>query len=394
MNFSKLAVLSLIFAALNLHAESRLSVVGTAGKTSITVNSFTGSNPQIAKVLTDTLVNDLNINGKFDVKSLGNSAAIFTGTFTTSGGNVTAQGRLSLRGQEVLNKTVTGVSDPAKARRIAHQFADEISRVVNKEPGIASTRVAFVSKKTGSKEIYVMDYDGYNATRLTSDRVICGSPAISKDATRVAYTSYKSGYPDVYVQDIKGGKRIRVAGFGGLNSGAAFAPGGGDLALTLSKDGNPELYVCSASGGGFTRLTETRGAEACPTWSTDGSKIAYAFDGPGLPQIYVIGSGGGTGKALTNSGYNTEPSWAPVTGFIAFTRRAGEGFNIMAMNSNGSELTTYGSGERPSWAPNGRHLLYARSGGLYILDVGTGRSIQLRQDLGNCSEPSWSGLIQ
>ena len=393
-NILKISICLLLISALTVRAESRLSVVKIADRTSITVNSFTGGSPQIAKILTDTLINDLNINGKFDVKTLGNSEAIFTGSFTASGKSVTAQGQVSVRGQNVLTETASGEADPGKVRRVAHKLADAIVQKLKNEPGIASTRIAFVSKKSGSKEIYVMDYDGYNAVRLTSDRVICGSPSISKDGTQVAYTSYKSGYPDVYVQNIKGGARTRVAAFGGLNSGAAFAPGGGELALTLSKDGNLELYTCSASGGGFSRLTETRGAEACPTWSPDGSKIAYAFDGPGLPQIYVIGSGGGTGRALTKSSYSTEPSWAPVTGFIAFTRRAGNSFNIMAMNGDGSEVTTYTSGERPSWAPDGRHLVFFRSGGLYILDVSSGRSIQLRQDLGSCSEPSWSGAIQ
>ena len=393
-NIFKISLCLLFISALSVRAESRLSVVKTANKTSITVNSFTGSNPQIAKILTDTLINDLNINGLFDIKTLGNSEAIFTGSCTVSGKSVTAQGNVSVRGQSVLSESAIGDADPGKVRRVAHKLADAIVQKLKNEPGIASTKVAFVSRKTGSKEIYVMDYDGYNAVRLTNDRAICGSPAMSRDGSKIAFTSYKSGFPDVYVQSIKGGTRTRVAAFGGLNSGAAFSPDGGELALTLSKDGNPELYTCSAGGGGFSRLTETRGAEACPTWSPDGSKIAYAFDGPGLPQIYVIGSGGGTGRALTNSGYNTEPSWAPVTGFIAFTRRAGDGFNILAMNSDGSQVTTYALGERPSWSPDGRHLIYARSGGLYILDVGSGRSIQLRSDLGNCSEPSWSGLIQ
>jgi TolB protein len=394
MKISKLSLFILLISTCIVSAESRLSVIGKAGTTSITVNPFTGSNSQAAKVLTDTLINDLNINGRFDVKTIGNSQAIFTGTVSGAGNSVTATGRLTLRGQSVMEKTVTGSGEGGKLRRLAHQLADEISEKVHNEPGIASTRIAFVSKKSGTKEIYVMDYDGYNGTRLTNDRVICGSPAVSRDATKVAYTSYKSGYPDVYVQNLKGGTRTRVASFAGLNSGAAFSPDGGELALTVSKDGNPELYTCSAGGGGFNRLTETRGAEACPAWSQDGSKIAYAFDGPGLPQIYVINSSGGNGRALTNSGYNTEPSWAPVTGFIAFTRRTGNGFNIMAMNIDGSEIKTYTSGERPSWGPDGRHLIYARGGGLYILDVASGRSIQLRQDLGNCSEPSWSGSIQ
>ena len=46
---------------------------------------------------------------------------------------------------------------------MAHQFADEIiSRLGGGINGIAETKIYFVSSRTGSKEIWVMDYDGQN----------------------------------------------------------------------------------------------------------------------------------------------------------------------------------------------------------------------------------------
>ncbi|MBV9464456.1 MAG: PD40 domain-containing protein, partial [Verrucomicrobiae bacterium] len=172
------------------------------------------------------------------------------------------------------------------------------------------------------------------------------------------------------------------------------SPEGGELALTLSKDGNPELYTCSRGGGGFNRLTRTRGAESGPSWSPDGSKIVYSYDGNGLPQIYVTSAGGGGASQLTRGGYNTEPTWAPRSALIAYSQRSGGGFNIMAMNPDGSGITTYTTGEHPSWGPDGRHLVFARSGTVYLLDVLTGHSTPIRGDLGDCSEPSWSGTVR
>jgi TolB protein len=233
--FLSVALAVLVFSS--AQAESRLSVVKQAGKTSIVVNPFAGD-AQAAKILTDTLINDLNINGRFDVRNIGQGEAVFSGSVKVSGGTATAEGRLSLRGQNVMSQTVSGSSNSQQIRRLAHQLADDIVEKVTGEPGIASSRIAFISRKSGSKEVYVMDYDGANAFRLTSDRVICGSPSLSRDGKRVAYTSYKEGYPDVYVHDIDRKTRKRVAAFGGLNSGASFSPDGGELALTLSKDGN------------------------------------------------------------------------------------------------------------------------------------------------------------
>ena len=77
------------------------------------------------------------------------------------------------------------------ARTIAHRFADAIiTRLGGGINGIAETKIYFVSSRTGSKEIWVMDYDGENQHQITHLGTISLSPRISPDNSRVAFAHW------------------------------------------------------------------------------------------------------------------------------------------------------------------------------------------------------------
>src|SRR5208283_1822835 len=96
-------------------------------------------------------------------------------------------------GTRMSSKDYFGNDDTA--RRMIHAFADEIVSRYTGEKGIARTRIAYVSDKTGNKELYVMDYDGQNTMRITADRSICLSPAWSPDGKVLTYVSYRDRNP-------------------------------------------------------------------------------------------------------------------------------------------------------------------------------------------------------
>jgi TolB protein len=133
-------------------------------------------------------------------------------------------------------------------RRMVHTFADEIVSRYTGEKGIARSRIAYVSDKTRSKELYIMDYDGQNAIRITADRSICLSPAWSPDGKVLAYVSYRDKNPDIYGLDMETGKRWKMSGNEGLNISPAWSPDGKRLALAMSKDGGAEIYTMSRNG--------------------------------------------------------------------------------------------------------------------------------------------------
>ena len=69
---------------------------------------------------------------------------------------------------QVLGKQYNEVASEDMARTVAHRFADEIiDRLGGGINGIAETKIYFVSSRSGSKEIWVMDYDGQNQHPVT-----------------------------------------------------------------------------------------------------------------------------------------------------------------------------------------------------------------------------------
>ena len=343
--------------------------------------AFAGIGGSDGAAASKVVQNDLTLAGWFALVQP--AAATFTVSGAAAGGVL--QGTVKKGAETILSK-----SYPGSPRTAAHHFVDDVVQTLTGHKGIASSTLAFVSNRSGRKEIYLADYDGANGRQLTHDNALSVSPALSPDGRRLAYTGYQFGYADIYVIDLSTGSRVRLVKFPGTNSGARFSPDGGQLACTVSKDGNPELYVVGM-GGGARRLTRTRGSESCPAWSPDGSEIIYASDEAGAPQLYRIGAGGGSGRLLpTGFGYCTEPSWSPDGQHLAFNVRSGGGFAVAVMDLNGGSARIVAQGENPVWGADSRHLVYSTGGTISLLDVPTGKSVAVVSGLGKVSEPSWS----
>src|SRR5262249_37712800 len=72
------------------------------------------------------------------------------------------------------------------ARLIAHRFADEIiARIGGGIPGVAESKIVFISTRSGHKEVWTMDYDGQGQKQLTHLGSLALSPRISPDRTRL-----------------------------------------------------------------------------------------------------------------------------------------------------------------------------------------------------------------
>ncbi len=372
-----------LFASALFAAEPPIITISKNDTLSLAVQPLAGPDGAAA---TRLLQSDLALSGYF-------SFAPTTGAAFIAGGD-SSGGGLDGRVTDHSGKVVVARSYSGSARDKVHAFADDIIETLTGNRGFLQGKVAFVATASGRKEIYIADADGSNRFQLTRDNAISVGPRLSPDGRELVYTGYQSGYADVYKIELGNGSRQRIMKFPGTNTGAVFSPDGRRLAVTLSKDGQTEIYVTGADGGGARRLTRTPGVKSCPTWSPDGGEIVYSAQEGGSPHLYrVSAEGGGAREIPTNQGYCTEPNWSPDGKKIAFNVREGGAFQIAVLDlGNGSSrvVTSGGDAEAPYWAADSRHLVYAQSGGLYMLDAQTGRKTKLIDGLGKISEPSIS----
>ncbi len=377
----KLQFAALLASTLFVHAdESPVITVSKSDKLPIAISAFSGPEQQSAE---KTLRNDLVLSGYFNIVSAEKAQFIAGGIASSDSleGKVTDHG-----GKTALAKNFQGAG-----KSKVHRFADEIVETLTGNRGIASTRIAFVTNRSGQKEIYTAEADGGNVVQLTHDRAISVGPRLSSDGRRLLYTGYQSGYADVYAIDIASGSRERIMKYPGTNTGATFSPDGGRIAVTLSKDGNPELYITNGEGGSPRRLTHTSGVESSPAWSPDGAELIYSYDEHGSPQLYRIAAGGGEPHAIsTGHTYNTEPNWSPDGKKLAFNVREGGSFQVAIHELSGGRTRIVGEGQDPVWGADSRHLIFATGGALILLDAQTGQRTTLVSGLGKISEPTWS----
>jgi TolB protein len=287
----------------------------------------------------------------------------------------------------------------SEARRLAHKIADEVVYQFTGEPGIAETKIAYVSDASGAKELYAMDYDGAGVQRLTVTDSINLSPAWSPDARSVAFTSYMRGYPYLYRLFVFERRPTQLlAGFLGINTTPAWSPDGKFVAMTLSKDGNPEIHVLNVATGAIRRLTNHWGIDTEPSWAPTGREIAFVSERLGTAQIFVMDAEGTNVRRVTFAGgFNTQPRWSPKGDQIVYTSRLGthDLWIVSPDGSNPRRLTEgQGSNESASWAPNGRHLVFQsnRSGKWQLFTMLADGSEQqpLTRGAGESTSPSWS----
>ena len=338
-------------------------------------------------------------------RSLGNEVVLRM-EISQEGDRVVLEGRVVdlESGQTVLGKRYRG--QLSLARRIAHTLADEVVRFFSRQAGIALSTISFVSDRQApyeQKEIYLMDYDGWNQRPITAHRSLSLAPDWSPDGQLLAYVTYVRGTPGIFVADFqRGGEKRALITDGTLNSSPSFGPDGRRFVLTRSTGGSSEIFVADTTGGGLRQLTYSPGIDTSPAWSPRGREIAFTSSRSGSPQIYVMDSEGANLRRISTQGsYNDGAAWSPDGTRLAYASRRGGTFNIAITDLVTLETTLITQGrssdESPFYSPDGRKLAFASTrsyGGrretqVFVVDVDGANLKQLTRE-GNNYAPAWS----
>ncbi|HEY0512377.1 MAG TPA: Tol-Pal system beta propeller repeat protein TolB [Thermoanaerobaculia bacterium] len=381
---------------------------------------LTGEAAGAGREIEETVRRDLDLSGYFEIqgpdalsglaltgdvqkdlaayRSTGNEVLLL-GDVKTEGDRIVLEGRvLDLgSGQAVLAKRYRGPY--TVSRRMAHTFADEVIRFLVGKPGIALSEIAFTSDRAGgSKEIFVMDYDGANQRKITGHHSTSMSPAWSPTGESIAYTSFFNGPPSLYLADVASGRKRPIITSGSLNISPSFAPDGRHIAFARSVDGNVEVFTADLDGGSLRRLTNSTGIDTNPAWSPKGGEIAFTSSRAGNPHIYLMDAEGANQRRLTFEGtYNDGAAWSPDGDLIAYTSRRDGQFQIAVTNvvTLETRVLTSGGGESqsPTFSPDGRKIAFtSRRDGrnqIFVMDLDGGNVRQLTTE-GNNDLADWS----
>jgi TolB protein len=113
-----------------------------------------------------------------------------------------------------------------------------------------------------------MRADGSNPVRLTNNALDKGSRlAWSPDGARIAFHAYDaSRNADIYVMDADGTNQVRLTSDPAIDRFVTWSPDGKKLAFTSNRSGDDEIYVMNVDGTGVTRLTNSPGLDVVDSW--------------------------------------------------------------------------------------------------------------------------------
>lgn len=264
-------------------------------------------------------------------------------------------------------------------------------------------KIAFASNRDGNYEIYLMNPDGSNQTRLTNNSAFDYFPAISPDGNRIAFSSFRDGNHEIYVMNSDGTGQTRLTNHPDVDSQPSFSPDGSRIVFISYRHGNYEIYVMNADGNNPKRLTDNPAPDHEPVFSPDGTKIAFTSNRHGNGQVYLMDADGSNQIRLTNTVTDEyDPSFSPDGNRIAFTSfRHGATNEIYTMNatdgSNQTRLTNNAAGDiSPSFSPDGNRIAFVsdRDGRLevYVMNANGSGQTRLTDNPEGNEQPSWSVL--
>ena len=273
--------------------------------------------------------------------------------------------------------------------------------------GDPTSLIAFVSKRGGDNDIYVMNANGSDPHRVANtgwhDIIPCWSP----DGSRIIYGSW-TGDGSIWMVNRDGSEntRIRISGLGAstrssvdwsrdgnyyvfsglVGSGTDeivvvsvstlelapvlfpaddhkpdWSPDGSKIAFDSYREGDGaggkmNIWVMEADGFNPIRLTDSSADDAA-AWSPDGTQIAFASNRTGDWEIWLMNADGSNPVQITDSpDMDRDPTWSPDGTQIAFSSRRDGNWEVYAMNADGSNQTNLSNHPtadlNPDWSPN------------------------------------------
>ncbi|MCX6093356.1 MAG: DUF5050 domain-containing protein [Candidatus Bipolaricaulota bacterium] len=262
--------------------------------------------------------------------------------------------------------------------------------------------IAFVSKRNGNREIYLMDEHGGNQRRLTETRGDEDTPSWSPNGERLAFMYRERGSWnwDILTMSLDGSARLTLVGSPSGDWECAWAPAGGVVAFSSDRGGDSEIYVIHIQGGSIEQLTDNEAAiDGLPTWSPDGSSMAFFTDRDGNWEIYRMNADGSNPVRLTEnaSARDFAPAWSPDGSRIAFASDRDGNEEIYVMNADGSGLLRLTDEPRadttPQWSPDGSKIVFSSArtgnGDIYVMDADGTDAVRLTDDPSEDTSPSW-----
>jgi Tol biopolymer transport system component/DNA-binding winged helix-turn-helix (wHTH) protein len=229
-------------------------------------------------------------------------------------------------------------------------------------------KIVFISRRTGSDELWLADSDGGYPIQLTSLGTSGnGSPRWSPDGHWIAFDSRNGGSPDIYVISAEGGAPRQLTMEPSVDIEPSWSRDGRWVYFTSNRGTGYHLWKVPFEGGPAQQVTQGAAAEAME--SADGKRLYY-FRNDRHDGIWTTPVAGGAEEVVPElADVKPTRSWSVRSdGILFFQHDAGLSPPVRFFSFATRRVTTVLKPERRpgttapglDLSPDGRKLLYAQ----------------------------------
>lgn len=299
---------------------------------------------------------DLNSSGRVDVFDYGNMIS----RLFRSGGD-----------QPVSTPTPTSQTNPTLT-----PTSSPTTPTPTIQPPSGQSFIVFTAQPPGGNEddteIYTIYPDGSNLRRLTTNNADDQGAVISPDRTKIAFKTNRDdcnasgscgGNYNIYVMNSDGTNPTRLTNDPAHDQGPSWSPDGSQIAFGSQRSNGFHIYIMNANGSNQTKITQSGTRNRTPNWHPTQNKIAYTCEGPDLPggelntDLCVINTNGtGMQKILGGNTKDSVPSWSPDGSKILYKRGENTLRIMNADTTNDRQVINNGKGG--DWSPDGLKIIF------------------------------------
>jgi Tol biopolymer transport system component len=198
--------------------------------------------------------------------------------------------------------------------------------------------IAYESNKLGNWEIFVFDVTQRNSpeVRLTDNRALDVNPYWSPDSKKIIFESLRDGIRNIYELDIETLDVTRLSDGQGVDRFPQYSNKGDKIAFVTEREGRTtgQIAIMNADGSDVQLISDPNGDASAIAWSPNDELIAYQMRLGTDIGIYVYELATGITRRVTDTqSLNTSPTWICESTTLLFTSNAPGNADIYSTNA-------------------------------------------------------------